>query len=149
MNNAADPLAACRPILCVANVARSIAYYVESLGFRIGWRWSDTEQRFLEPQEAGESTFALVCRGQVQFMLSQNSQGAAGVWLHLDVLTAEQIDSLHSEWLSGGAVIVEPPALRPWGMYEMRVRDLDGHMLRVSATPRKEGESPSSSRNAP
>jgi len=34
-----------------------------------------------------------------------------------------------------GAVIAEPPSLRAWGMYEMRLHDPDGNMLRVSSYP--------------
>jgi uncharacterized glyoxalase superfamily protein PhnB len=125
-----------RPILYVESVARSIQYYVESLGFRMGLLWSDKEGRFLKPGDEAEPTFALVGRGQVQFMLSQKGQGAPGMWLHLDVHSAEQLDALYEEWARKGARIVEPPSHRPWGMYEMRVRDPDGHTLRVSAPPR-------------
>ncbi len=70
-------------------------------------------------------------------MLSQNSQGVPGVWLHLDVDTAAQLDALYEEWKRKGARIAEPPSLRPSGMYEMRVQDADGNMLRVSAPPEK------------
>jgi uncharacterized glyoxalase superfamily protein PhnB len=124
-----------RPILCVESVARSIAYYVGCLGFHRGWAWSDETQRFLQPGESGSPTFALVGRGQVQLMLSQKSQGAPGMWLHLDVHTAEHLDALYEEWQRMEALIVEPPSCRAWGMVEMRVRDPDGHVLRVSAPP--------------
>jgi uncharacterized glyoxalase superfamily protein PhnB len=130
----------CRPILCVENVARSIDYYVDVLGFRLGWSWSDGEKRFLHPEDEGVPTFALVGRGQVQFMLSQKCQGAPGMWLHLDVHTAEQVDALYEAWAQKGVRIVEPPSCRPWGMYEMRVQDLDGHILRVSAPPPESAE---------
>lgn len=129
-----------RPILCVQSVARSIEYYVDCLGFHQGWAWSDAQQRFLQPGEASDPTFALVGRGNVQLMLAQQSQGKPGMWLHLDIHTAEQLDGLHEEWARKGARVVEPPASRPWGMYEMRVQDLDGHVLRVSAPPRKPTE---------
>src|SRR5438552_1373242 len=129
-------LVGCRPVLRVANVARSIEYCVGSLGFRLGWAWSDAAQRFLRPEDAPEPTFALVGRGPVQLMLAQESQGAPGMWLHLDVHTADQLDALHDEWARAGARIVEPPSGRPWGMYEMRVQDPDGHTFRVSAPPR-------------
>jgi hypothetical protein len=125
-----------RPILCVESVARSIQYYVESLGFRVGLTWSDKEGRFLRPGDEGEPTFALVGRGQVQLMLVQKAQGVPGMWLHLDVHTADQLDALCEEWTRRQARIVELPCLRLWGMYEMRVRDLDDHTLRVSAPPR-------------
>ena len=128
-------LSGCRPILCVENTARSIEYYVGKLGFRLGWAWSQAEQRFLHPCEPGVVAFALVGRGPIQFMLSQQSQGAPGMWLHLDVDTARQLDQLHAQWQQSGAQIIEPPFVRPWGMYEMRVQDLDGHVLRVSAPP--------------
>jgi len=134
--NNGSGLFGCRPILCVESVARSIGYYVDSLGFRLGLTWSDAERRFLQPGETVAPTFALVGRGQVQFMLTQQCQGAPGMWLHLDVQTAEQLDALYEEWTRKGARIVEPPSCRPWGMYEMRVRDLDDHVLRVSAPPR-------------
>jgi len=134
-NNDDSGLFDCRPILCVTNAARSIEYYVEVLGFRLGWAWSGDEQRFLKPGERIDITFALVGRGPVQLMLSQQSQGAPGMWLHLDAQTAEQLDALHATWSERGARIVEPPSVRPWGMYEMRVQDLDGHVLRVSSPP--------------
>ena len=88
-------LFACRPILRVENVARSIAYYVDILGFRLGFTWSDKEQRFFSLEESCVPTFALVGLGQVQLFLSQQSQGSPGTWLHLDVHTAEQVDELH------------------------------------------------------
>jgi uncharacterized glyoxalase superfamily protein PhnB len=127
----------CRPILRVENVARSIAYYVDILGFRLGFTWSDKEQRFLSPEESCAPTFALVALGQVQLFLSQQSQGAPGTWLHLDAHTAEQVDELHRAWAEKGARIVEPPFVRAWGMYEMRVQDLDSHVLRVSGPSRQ------------
>src|SRR5688572_9919879 len=88
----------CRPILCVDSAARSIDYYVNVLGFRLGWSWSNQEQRFLQPGEKVEPGFALVVQGHVQIMLSQQSQGAPGMWLHLDVETADQLDALHEAW---------------------------------------------------
>lgn len=126
-----------RPILRVESAARSIDYYVNALGFRLGWAWSNEKQAFLQHCEPGNIDFALVGRGPIQFMLSQQSQGSPGVWIHLDVHTAEQLDSLHEEWSQKGARIVEPPSVRPWGMYEFRVQDLDGHTFRVSSPPRQ------------
>jgi catechol 2,3-dioxygenase-like lactoylglutathione lyase family enzyme len=126
-------LYACRPILYAQSVTRSIAYYVDVLGFHLGWAWSDDINRFLQPAESGTPTFALVGRGPVQLMLAEQAQGAPGMWLHFDVDTPTQVEALHAAWTRSGARILEPPSRRPWGMYEMRVQDLDGHTLRVSA----------------
>lgn len=130
-------LFACRPVLCVENAARSLVYYVEALGFHVGWAWSNEEQRFLQPGDVAAPGFALVGRGKVQIMISEKSQGAAGMWLHLDVASAGQVDALHAEWARNGARILEGPFVRPWGMYEMRVGDLDGHVFRVSSPPER------------
>lgn len=135
MNNVPG-LFACRPILSVENVGRSIEYYVGTLGFRIGWAWSDLQKKFLQPGDNDTPTFALVGCGNIQLMLSRKSQGAPGMWLHFDVHTADQLDTLHDEWRQKGALITEPPSLRPWGAYEMRMQDPDGHTFRVASPPR-------------
>jgi uncharacterized glyoxalase superfamily protein PhnB len=136
----------CRPVLRVENVPRSIAYYVDQLGFHLGLTWSDEGQRFLPEGERSGAAFALVGRGRVQLMLSQKSQGAPGMWLHLDVHSAGQVDKLYEEWVRAGVRILEPPSHRAWGMYEMRVQDLDGHVLRVSGPPRVGAEPDESGR---
>ena len=93
----------CRPILCVDSVARSLSYYVDVLGFHLGLAWSDQRQAFLSPGDLSDPSFAIIGRGQVQLMLSQQSQGAPGMWLHLDVHTADQVDELYGEWAGKGA----------------------------------------------
>lgn len=123
----------CRPILRADDVDQSIIYYRDVLGFRVGWRWSDEEQRFLESDETLAAQTALVGAGSAQLILVQRAQGQKGMWLHLDVETAEQVDHLHAQWLERGARIVEAPSNRPWGMYELRVEDLNRHTFRVSA----------------
>jgi uncharacterized glyoxalase superfamily protein PhnB len=129
-------ISGCRPVLCVESVPRSLTYYVDVLGFRLGLSWSHQKQKFLSPAESDiPPTFAIIGRGSVQLMLSQGSQGAPGMWLHLDVDTAGQVDELYREWSETGARIMEPPSLRPWGMCEMRVQDSDGHVFRVSGPP--------------
>lgn len=123
----------CRPILRVDNVDVSLAYYRDVLGFRVGWRWSDAEQRFLKADEPGPAHTALVGIDAVQIILVQQAQGQPGVWLHLDVRTAEHVDNLHADWVRRGARVVEAPSNRPWGTYELRVQDLDQHTFRVAA----------------
>lgn len=127
----------CRPILYANDVGESLAHYQDVLGFTVGWRWSDARQTFLETgDESKDVGTALVGRDNVQFILVRQAQGSPGMWLHLDVDHADEVDRLHSEWRDRGATILEPPSLRPWGTYEMRVQDLDGHVLRVSSPSR-------------
>jgi uncharacterized glyoxalase superfamily protein PhnB len=43
------------------------------------------------------------------------------------------IDTVFAEYTEKGAFIDEPPSARPWGLYEMRVLDLDGNVMRMQA----------------
>ena len=127
----------CRPNLWVADLNTSLNFYRDVLGFHIGWHWSDRQARFLpdeEPREPGEPGTALVGRDGAQLILTQ-ATGVHTTRLHFDVHTSAQVDGLFQEWTDRGAVIAEPPILRAWGMYEMRVHDPDGHVLRISAPP--------------
>lgn len=127
-------LFACRPNLLVRDLAASVAFYADVLGFRVGWRWSDRQGRFLAAEEPTEPGTALVGRDHVQLMLTEQA-GPHSTRLHLDVPAAAGVDRLFREWRERGAEIAEPPVVRPWGMYEMRVLDPDGNVLRVSAPP--------------
>ncbi|GAA3240052.1 VOC family protein [Dactylosporangium siamense] len=125
----------CRPNLLVDDLRVSLEFYRSCLGFHVGWHWSDRRSRFLqagELAEPGEPGTALVGRDRAQIMLTQTT-GVHTTRLHLDVHTSAQVDQLFQEWTEHGAVIAEPPTWRPWGMYEMRLHDPDGNVLRVSA----------------
>jgi predicted lactoylglutathione lyase len=127
----------CRPNLLLSDLGTSARFYSHMLGFRVGWRWSDRQARFLPDGEdlaPGEPGTALVVRDHAHVLLTQQA-GLHTTWLHLDVHTRRQVDDLFGEWAAGGAEIAEPPSVRPWGMYEMRLHDPDGHVLRVSARP--------------
>lgn len=119
------------------SVAKSIRYYHDVLGFSVGWAWSDETNAFLNDGDEFAPSFALVVRGKIQLMLAETGQGTRGTWLHLDVRTADHLDDLFQEWSKTSANIVEKPSLRPWGMYEMRIQDLDQHVFRVSSPPRE------------
>jgi catechol 2,3-dioxygenase-like lactoylglutathione lyase family enzyme len=132
--NSAEALAGCRPNLLVDDVAASLRFYADVLGFRVGWRWSDPLGRFLDADEPGPTDTAQVGRDKVLIIFTENP-GPHTTWLHLDVHSAAQVDALFEEWTGRGAVIAEPPSLRAWGMYEMRLHDPDGNVLRVSSYP--------------
>jgi|SRR5579859_5326984 len=132
-----EAITGCRPNLLVTDLDGSLRFYAERLGFHVGWHWSDRRGRFFdkgEDAEPGEPGTAIVSRDGVQLLLTQ-LDGPRGTWLLFDVPTADQVDALFQEWTERGAVITEPPSLRPWGVYEMRLADPDGHVLRVGSPP--------------
>jgi uncharacterized glyoxalase superfamily protein PhnB len=114
------------PILNVNNVPDSLKYYLEKLGFKCAFAWAEIEGNL--------PTFAEVKRGRFRLMLCQQAQGHSGTWIYLDMPSLEALAILHREFLASGAKIAEPPTDKPWGMREMLVQDLDGHILRIGAS---------------
>jgi predicted enzyme related to lactoylglutathione lyase len=106
------------PILRVADMARSVRYYVETLGFA-NEEWSGDE-------------FACVTRDGASIYLSLGDQGHPGTWVWVGV---SDVEELHREYQARGASIVQPPKSFPWAV-EMKVADPDGHILRLGSDPK-------------
>ena len=107
------------PILNVKNVPKSIEYYTGKLGFKKDWDWGGG---------GDPPTFASVSRDQIRIFLCQGGQGHAGTWMSIFV---DDVDALHEEFESSGAIIRQPPTNFSWGMREMNIEDIDGHRLRM------------------
>ena len=107
------------PILKVKNVDASIKYYTEILGFKKDWGTGDT---------------ASVSRDNFSIMLCQGEQGHPGTWIWIGV---ESIDVIYEEYKASGATIRQVSTNYPWAC-EMRVEDLDGHVLRIGGEPKED-----------
>ncbi len=118
----------CRPVLPVTDVEVSIAHYGDVLGFTEDWQWSDDEAG---TERNNAPTFAYVYRGHFQLFLARRPAPTQSVEIVVGVQTVEDVDRLYQEYQSSGAMIEERPEARPWGTYEMRVRDPDLHLLRI------------------
>lgn len=103
------------PILRVGSVAASVAYYVDALGFTVGWEY------------AGQ--IASVSRGPCDLFLAEGDQGHPGSWVWIGV---EDAAALFAEYRARGARIRQPPTSFPWAL-EMQVEDLDGNVLRMGS----------------
>ena len=107
------------PILRVASMARSLRYYVEVLGFtNADW---------------GGDDFTCVTRDGASIYLAQGDQGQPGTWVWVGV---EDVEALHQEYSQSGATILHPPENYSWAC-EMKVADLDGHVLRFGSEPKE------------
>jgi predicted lactoylglutathione lyase len=112
------------PILRVQDLAASISYYVQMLGFRVNWGFPDE----------GTSFFASISRGKCSLFLSQGDQGHPGSWVWIG---AQYVDALHEEFKASGAKIRNPPTNYEWAI-EMQVEDPDGNVLRFGSDPKKD-----------
>lgn len=108
------------PILRVADMARSLQYYVDVLGF--------------SNAEWGGNEFTCVTRDGAGIYLSEGDQGHQGTWVWIGV---GDVESLYEEYMSKGALIMHPPENFPWA-YEMKVNDPDGHVLRFGSDPKED-----------
>jgi len=105
------------PILRVADMSVSLAYYVGVLGF--------------ENADWGNDWFTHIRRDQAGIYLSRGDQGQPGTWVWIGV---EDVAALHREYEASGAQILHAPRTFPWAL-EMKVADPDGHVLRFGSEP--------------
>jgi predicted enzyme related to lactoylglutathione lyase len=104
-------------VLAVADIDRSAAYFRDALGFAV--QWSDM------------TDWRLVTRGSVRVMLGRcpDAMPAAqtGDHSYFGYMEVDDIDALHREFAQSGAIVLEPPTDRPYGMREMTLATPDGH----------------------
>ena len=105
------------PILNVRDVAASLAYYVDVLGFQLSWAWG-------EPP-----TYGGVVSGRAEIQFCQDGQGSAGTWVAVWV---DDVDGLYEVLRDREVDIRQPPTTFEWGVREMNVADPDGHRIRFS-----------------
>lgn len=106
------------PILRVADLQSSLAYYTRALGFEHNW---------------GDSGLASVSRGNCTIFLTEWDQGCRGTWVWIGV---EDAGALHAEFVERGARMRSPPTNYAWA-FEMQVEDLDGNVLRIGSHARE------------
>jgi len=99
------------PELPVKDVERAQQYYRDALGFEIGW--------LVPGKEIGA-----VSRDEFPIFFRRRSQPfePAVHWVF-----APDIDATYEELRSLGARIVEPLEMKPWGLRQFTVEDIDGN----------------------
>jgi predicted enzyme related to lactoylglutathione lyase len=107
----------CDPILRVENMAASLRFYVDVLGF--------------QNAEWGGDDFTHVSRDKAGIYLSEGDQGRGGAWVWIGV---DDVKILHEQLVTRGAKILQPPTNYPWAL-EMQVEDPDGNVLRIGSDP--------------
>jgi catechol 2,3-dioxygenase-like lactoylglutathione lyase family enzyme len=104
-----------QPIFRVADMQRSLQFYVGKLGFtNVAW---------------GTDDFTSVNRDRAGLYLCRNGQGGGRAWVWIAVEDAEK---LHEDLVAKGVAIKLPPTNFYWSM-ELHVEDPDGNVLRFGS----------------
>ena len=106
------------PILCVKDMAKSLAFYVDILGFK--------------KAEWGDENFTSINQDNTGLYLCKGGQGFPGTWIW--IVIDGDIFSLFQLLKSKGVTVRLPPTNFSWA-YEMQVEDPDGHILRFGTDP--------------
>ncbi len=110
-----DRLGHAIPVFSVADLAASIDYYVDVLGFTLDW--------------THPGGVASVSRDDCCIFLCQGDQGSPGAWTWIGV---RDVDALHAELVALEARVRHPPTNYEWAR-EMQIQDLDGNVLRMGS----------------
>lgn len=119
------------PSLAVKDIAASLRFYTDVLGFDTG---------FTMPDASGKLTHGSVKRGDVEIMFGRlnpdetHDQGplGRGVYLYTTVADDEDIDGLFAHARKAGAPVVQEPMDQFWGHRDWTVADPDGYRVVVS-----------------
>lgn len=100
--------------LSVPDVARAVAFYVDMLGFRVGFTSNDPP------------TFAGLNLGEVQIFLQQGTPSPEGASIYFVVGDANALYEFHR---ANGVEVAVPPGDRQYELRDYTVRDLYGYAL--------------------
>jgi uncharacterized glyoxalase superfamily protein PhnB len=104
-------------LFVVDDVLKSVAHYCDVLGFKKVFTYG--EPVFYGGVERGDVTIHLQAAHETS---RHKGQGAVNVFV-------TEVDSLYDEFRTRGALVLQPPDDRPYGMRDFDIDDLDGNRL--------------------
>lgn len=111
------------PQLRITQAARSLAFYVDQLGFAVDWQhqFEPGFPLFLQISRAGQTLFLTEHRGDAE------PGGAVYFWV-------PDAEACHAAFVAGGLPGSAPtPQPTPWGTVEFLLVDPDGNRLRFAS----------------
>ena len=105
------------PELPVANMADSVEYYAERLGFEIAAMLPDRDYAILERDDVALHLFEVQAGTHTPVAIHAFASG---------------LEELHAELTNRGALITQDIVRQPWGNREFRVTDPTGNMIKFT-----------------
>ena len=129
-DDASGPEFYARPVFAVANVAASVAYYCEKLGFDKHWKSRDSPDVPLIIGQVGRQGIDIILDGGTK--MARPAQPSV---LSLSLHPPSLLGALYREFEQLGAILTGPPVAAHWqkGIWEFHAKDLDGNVLSFSA----------------
>jgi catechol 2,3-dioxygenase-like lactoylglutathione lyase family enzyme len=115
------------PSFTVNDIAKSLAWYRDVLGFTVGERW----------EHEGMLRGVELLAGQVRFWLSQDDwkKGRVrvkGEGLRIHCETGQDVDDVAARAKAQGGTLLEEPHDDPWGGRNFAVTDPDGFKITIA-----------------
>jgi uncharacterized glyoxalase superfamily protein PhnB len=119
-------ITAAAPQFLVENLADSLAFYNQRLGFSRDFVY----EGFYAGVSRDHAVIHLKCAPKLEAERAHRRSGE-----HIDAyLVVSGIDELHEEFVGRGAPIARPLESKPWGTRDFYVQDPDGYILCFSET---------------
>lgn len=114
--------------LTVSDLARSLSWYTEVLGFTLARRF----------EREGTLMAASLQAGEVRVLLTQDdgakgTDRAKGEGFSMMITTGDDIDALAKRTVGAGVTLDTEPSDTPWGARMFRLRDPDGFRFTISS----------------
>lgn len=115
------------PVVLVPDVAATAKWYCRRLGFELGFFSGD-------PPTHGGVSRGLWTPNRASIQFSRADPGVEirpSGWIYFH--TGAGIEKLYDEYQANGVEITQPLGVKPWGVREFEVLDLNGYTLRFGA----------------
>ncbi len=119
-------LRAFQPGLTVADLAASMRFYADALGFVVGERWTDKNVLLGASLKAGACSLGL---SQDNWAKGRDRRKGEGVRLWCE--TVQDIDALAARIKGAGVQLTQEPKDQPWGVRLLELDDPDGYHLTI------------------
>lgn len=115
-------------ILIVEDLDRSLLFYTEVLGLRLGHRSGDYAQL-----DTGVTHLGFYTREAMAKTLGMPLEAPAPHTPGFEIgFKVDNVDAAFTELVKRGAAPVTPPTTRSWGQRTAYIRDPDGHLIELA-----------------